>query len=230
MDTLDIHVTESQGTTWLLLKHKGSTFLCYIPILSDNTSMSMTVFPTPGCHITISATSLDTIASAPRHGRHPQEGAVQVWEQSNWWFWRYCYFCVLPLFSDHLRHGHRTDPQQFITQSAQATADTIASALTAQTTSISLPIYDWDLKDAYHSFSIFDALWKTGSFSTAVQLTVRTTSNTSSQPWEPNPWSCMYTGYLLEMTRNKEWPRWKLLLSLKRYNREWHTMSTPMYN
>ena len=46
-------------------------------------------------------------------------------------------------------------PQQLITQSAQATADAIASALTARTASISLPIYDWDSKDAYHSFSIF---------------------------------------------------------------------------
>ena len=44
---------------------------------------------------------------------------------------------------------------QLITQSAQATADAIASVLTARTTSISLPTYDWDLKDAYHSFSIF---------------------------------------------------------------------------
>ena len=46
-------------------------------------------------------------------------------------------------------------PQQLITQSTQATADAITSVLTARTTSISLPIYDWDLKDAYHSFSIF---------------------------------------------------------------------------
>ena len=46
-------------------------------------------------------------------------------------------------------------PQQLITQSAQATADTIASPLTARTASISLPIYNWDWKDAYHSFSIF---------------------------------------------------------------------------
>ena len=38
---------------------------------------------------------------------------------------------------------------------AQYTADAIARALTAQTTSISLPTYDWDSKDAYHSFSIF---------------------------------------------------------------------------
>ena len=46
-------------------------------------------------------------------------------------------------------------PQQLITQSAQATAETIASALTARTASISLPVYDWDSQDAYHSFSIF---------------------------------------------------------------------------
>ena len=46
-------------------------------------------------------------------------------------------------------------PQQLITQSAQATADTIASVLTARMASISLTIYDWDSQDAYHSFSIF---------------------------------------------------------------------------
>ena len=46
-------------------------------------------------------------------------------------------------------------PQQLITQSAQATADAIASVLTARTASISLPIYDWNSQDAYHSFSIF---------------------------------------------------------------------------
>ena len=46
-------------------------------------------------------------------------------------------------------------PQQLITQSVQATADAIASVLTARTAPISLSIYDWDLKHAYHSFSIF---------------------------------------------------------------------------
>ena len=46
-------------------------------------------------------------------------------------------------------------PQQFITQSAQATANTIASALIARMASISLPVYDWDSQDAYLSFSIF---------------------------------------------------------------------------
>ena len=46
-------------------------------------------------------------------------------------------------------------PQQLITQSAKATANAIASALMARTASISLPVYDWDSKDAYHSFSIF---------------------------------------------------------------------------
>ena len=46
-------------------------------------------------------------------------------------------------------------PQQLISQSAQATADAIASVLTARTASISLPVYDWNSQDAYHSFSIF---------------------------------------------------------------------------
>ena len=46
-------------------------------------------------------------------------------------------------------------PQQQITQSAQATADAIIHALTARMASISLPTYDWDSKDAYHSLSIF---------------------------------------------------------------------------
>ena len=46
-------------------------------------------------------------------------------------------------------------PQQLISQSAQATADAIASMLTARTASISLPVYNWNSQDAYHSFSIF---------------------------------------------------------------------------
>ena len=46
-------------------------------------------------------------------------------------------------------------PQQLITQSAQAIADAIASALTARMASISLPVYNWDFQDVYHSFSIF---------------------------------------------------------------------------
>ena len=46
-------------------------------------------------------------------------------------------------------------PQQLISQSAQATADAIASVLTARIASISQPVYDWNSQDAYHSFSIF---------------------------------------------------------------------------
>ena len=45
--------------------------------------------------------------------------------------------------------------QQLITQSAQATADAIASVLTARTASIRLPAYDWDSKVTYHSFFSF---------------------------------------------------------------------------
>ena len=46
-------------------------------------------------------------------------------------------------------------PQQLITQSAQATTNAIASVLTARMASISLPVYNLDSQDAYHSFSIF---------------------------------------------------------------------------
>ena len=46
-------------------------------------------------------------------------------------------------------------PQQLLIQSPQATADAIVNILTARTASISLPTYNWDSKDAYHSFSIF---------------------------------------------------------------------------
>ena len=46
-------------------------------------------------------------------------------------------------------------PQQLITQSAQATSDAITSALTARMASVSLPVYNRDSQDAYHSFSLF---------------------------------------------------------------------------
>ena len=74
----------------------------------------------------------------------------------------------------------------------------------------------------------FGIPWRTGCSSTAYCLTVRTTSNKSLQPWEPNPWRCMHNGCLLEMMRNGEQPRWKLQPSSTEYNREWHMTSTPM--
>ena len=65
-----------------------------------------------------------------------------------------CFFDHYPIIRD-LRHGHRINPTTAHHPSAQATADAIASALTARTASINLPIYNWDSRDAYHSFSIF---------------------------------------------------------------------------
>ena len=126
-------------------------------------NMNMTIFPTSGCHVTIGAMSrhhhdLDTIASASQHSRHPQKGAVQVWEKSDWWFWRYCHFWVLlPVFLiwPSETWPQNQPPKQLITQSAQATANAIASTLTSWTTSISLPIYYSDSKNAHDSFSIF---------------------------------------------------------------------------
>ena len=94
----------------------------------------------------------------------PQLYCVKSWSKLDWWFLRYKQFCILPPVSPILtiiRQSSTWDmaseqtPQQLITQSAQATANAIASVLTARTASISLPIYDWDSQDAYHSFSIF---------------------------------------------------------------------------
>ena len=119
-------------------------------------------------------------------------------------------------------------PQQLITQSAQATNNAIASVLTARTASISLPIYDWDSQDAYHSFSIFQHTLENWLLLNHIPPDTRTTSDMSLLPWEPNPWTCMHNGCLLAAKRNRKWPRCKLLPSLTESNREWHTTSTPM--
>ena len=79
--------------------------------------------------------------------------------ETNWTdgFWDIDIFVSSPHFSDLTIWDMASEPhlQQLITQSAQATVNAIASALTAWTASISLPTYGWDSKDAYHSFSIF---------------------------------------------------------------------------
>ena len=103
--------------------------------------------------------------SMPLCGRaHPHLHPVQVWSKLDWQFLRYKHFCILPPVFPNLtiiRPSSTWDmaseptPKQLITQSAQATADVITSVLTARTASTSLPIYDWDSQDAYHSFSIF---------------------------------------------------------------------------
>ena len=46
-------------------------------------------------------------------------------------------------------------PQQLITQSAKATADALTSALTSRSALIALPMYDWESKDAYQTFTLF---------------------------------------------------------------------------
>ena len=123
------------------------------------------------------------------------------------------------------RHGLRTNPTAVHHPICQATADAITSVLTARMASVSLPVYDWDSKDAYHSFSIFQCTLENWLL---LNQTVRTTSDMSLQPWEPNPWRCMHNGCLLAVKRNREWPRWKHLPSSTESSREWHMMSTPM--
>ena len=46
-------------------------------------------------------------------------------------------------------------PQQLIAESAKATAEALTNALTARSASIALLTYDWNSKDAYRSFSLF---------------------------------------------------------------------------
>ena len=105
-----------QGTTKETQMGVSFHVTCYMSALSDNMHMNMTVFPTFGCHVAIGAKlwchcDLDTIASAQQHSRHLQEGAVQIWDQSNW-------DIAIVVSSSHffwsdqlrLRHGLRTDP------------------------------------------------------------------------------------------------------------------------
>ena len=46
-------------------------------------------------------------------------------------------------------------PQQLITQSMKATVDTLTDALTSHSAPIALPMYDWESKDAYWTFTLF---------------------------------------------------------------------------
>ena len=132
----------------------------------------------------------------PPSGRtHPQLHSIQVWSKLDWQFQRYKYFCILPHLPNLtiIRPSSTWDmtseltPQQLITQSAKATADAIASTLTARTASTSLPTYDWAPKMPTTPSPYFSIPWRTGSSSTASCLPARTTSDTSLQPWEPNP-------------------------------------------
>ena len=49
-------------------------------------------------------------------------------------------------------------PQQLITESAKATAEALTNALTTRSASIALPTYNWNSKDAYRSFSLFQQM------------------------------------------------------------------------
>ena len=65
-------------------------------------------------------------------------------------------------------------PQQLITQSAQATADAIVSALTARTSIHQRAHLQLGLEMMPTTLSsFFDIPWRTGSFSTAFQMTVK---------------------------------------------------------
>ena len=102
------------------------------------------------------------VKTMPSSGRaHPHPYNVQVWSKLDWQCLRYQHFHILPPVFPNLtiirpssiwNMASELTPQQLITQSAHTTADAITSALTARMASISLPIYDWNSQDAYHSF------------------------------------------------------------------------------
>ena len=97
----------------------------------------------------------------PPTGRaHTHLYPVQVWSKWDWQFPRYQHFCILPPtmtfliwpLSDHPAPETWHQNQLHNNWSPclpRPLPDTIASALTARTASISLPIYDWDSQDAY---------------------------------------------------------------------------------
>ena len=120
-------------------------------------------------------------------------------------------------------------PQQLITQSAQATTNAIASALTARMASISLPIYDWDSQDAYHSFSIF--------WCTLENWLLLNHILPDSKDHLRYVFAALGTKSLEDAcTMDAYWQQrgtesnqgQKLLPSLTKSNRIWHMMSTPI--
>ena len=46
-------------------------------------------------------------------------------------------------------------PQQLIAQSAKATVDALTDALTSRSALIALPMYNWESKDTYQTFTLF---------------------------------------------------------------------------
>ena len=95
------------------------------------------------------------------------------------------FFLISPL-PDH--PGSQTWPQNWHCHSWSSNLPRLqlmplTSTLTARTASISLPIYDWDSKDAYYSFSIF---WHTLEnwllLNCIMPDSERTTSDMSLQP------------------------------------------------
>ena len=147
----------------------------------------MTSLPQKQCHLMVGQTLVHTLSKFEVNWTHGS------WDINTF---------ILPLFSksDHYQPctwaapetiASEPTPQQLITQSAQATADAIASALAARTASIS-PVCLWlefpgCLPLLLH---ILPYPGEPGSSSTAFCKIARTTSGTSLQPWEPSPWRC----------------------------------------
>ena len=139
----------------------------------------------------------------------------QIWSKLDWQFLRYKHFCILPLFS------------QIWPLSDHPASETWLQNQLHNNSSPSLPrpqlmplLVCWQLgqyPSACPSMTgtpktpitppYFGVPWRTGFSSTTSCWTVRTISDMSLLPWEPNPWRCMHKGCLPAVKRNRQQPR-----------------------
>ena len=174
----------------------------------------------------------------PSDRAHPQLYCVKFWSKSDWQFPRYSHFVSYPL-SLAFPFWPLSDspaPETWPQNQLHNWSPSLPRPL--QTPSLVC----WQLgqhPSACQSMTgipkmliilspYFAIPWRTGSSSTTSHQTVRTTSDMSLQPWEPNPWKCMHNGCQLAAKRSRKWPRWKLPPSSTESSREWHMTSIPM--
>ena len=148
---MDIHVNLKKPH----LKHKREYHSMSFINLSDSMSMKMTVFSTPvmPCHFwhtMVKSLWLDTIASAPQHSRHPLQGAVQIWHQSDWWFQRYRPFCAPPVLL--VWHPLFFWTMLVPTSSASMPATSVLCQIPVN---VPVPTYDWNMTDQMQEFCLF---------------------------------------------------------------------------
>ena len=140
---------------WTSRNTPGCICLCYGHFLSQKTTPD--AFHTP-----IHTPDIITTKWCHLVWDTPPSTLCQILKQIGLMVPRYSHFCITPLLKffpiwplSALRHGLRSNTTTTHHPVCPATADAIASALTARTASISLPIYDWNSKMHTTPFSIF---------------------------------------------------------------------------